>query len=220
MAAMNFVGEENSDDHDKNFVMKAVHALYDFGASTGLSMMDPGNVGNPGHNPIPNPVFPERWQTGNILEKALSNLDPLMHDVGPGNIKPKTAGEMMGASTTTGLAMIMKALTTEEGTAGVVSRLVLNAQNDLNPFISAKTTEEQVQILTDYLREGSAHYWEEQANKNHMTLEQVNEWRQNPGSYRKPDGSKPKSFETNKPINKNHMRQIQEAEQKTRPANQ
>ena len=219
MAAMKMVGEENFADAQKGKFMKFIHKVYDLGARTGVTFADPANIGSPGHNPISGPVFPERWQTGNVLEKGLSNLDPLMHDIGPGNIKPKTAAEATGTSTTWGLAMVAKALTTDAGTAGVASRLVTNAQKDLNPFVSAKSTREQAQIITDYLREGSQHYWEEVGKIRGMTPDQVAQWRQHPDSFRMPDGSKPKALAPNHPIDKAQMQQVEASEKKTRPQN-
>ena len=220
MAAMNFVGEENLSNYQKNGFMQAVHAFHDISATTGLSTLDLRNVGNPGNNPVPAPTVPESFVRGNLLEKGIAQTEPLLHDIGPANIKLQTAGQVMGATTTTGLGMIAPTLTTDAGTAGVTSRLVENAQKDLNPFLTARKTQEQVQIITDYLREGSQNYWAETGKQRSMTPEQVEQWRKDPNAYQMPDRSKPKSLAPNHSIDKDHMKQVEHVEQKTRPADQ
>jgi len=60
----------------------------------------------------------------------------------------------------------------------------------------------------------------DEPEKRGMNPEQVREWRQNPDTFKMPDGGAPKPLAPNHKINQNHMRQVQEAKQKTQPGNQ
>jgi hypothetical protein len=153
-----------------------------------------------------------------VLQKFLVNLDPMMHDVGPANIKPMTAAGATGTTTTSGMAILGPALTTDAGSAGVLTKLVIHAESDLAPFLSGKSIEEQTQIMTDYLREGENRFWQDNGNHRHMTPEQVEEWRKDPEHFRMPDGSKPQPLKPNKPIDKDQMKQVEQSEEKTRPS--
>jgi hypothetical protein len=218
-AALNFVGEENDSNQRKGIGMMLVHQFHNKLASSGLDGFDPRSVSTPGGGPIPPPMFPESMVRGNIFKKGLTQADPLLHDIGPANIKLKTAADVMGATTTWGLGQVAKSLVTDAGTALVTTRLVENAQKDLNPLISARPAQEQVQILTGYLRAGPEKYWADAGAARGMSPEQVEEWRKNPDGFQMPDGSKPKPL-TNNQINNAHMKQIERVERKTRPADQ
>jgi len=94
-AAMNFVGEENLSNHNKGLVMSAVHQMHNIGASTGLSALTRA------FSPliaVTNAIIPESWTKGNAAEKAMTQLAPRLHDVGPANIKTQTAEQAMGTN--------------------------------------------------------------------------------------------------------------------------
>jgi RHS repeat-associated protein len=214
-AAMNLVGEENLSNHNKGLVMSAVHQMHNIGASTGLSALTRA------FSPlvaVTNAIIPESWTKGNAAEKAMTQLAPRLHDVGPANIKTQTAEQAMGANTLAAKLSVDRSLVTDKGTAEVASRLVQNAQKELKPFISSRATQEQqVQIITDYLRAGPS-YWQEAGTARHMTSQQTEQWHQHPDTFRMPDGTKPASLQPNKPPDKAQMKQIQTAEKTTRPS--
>jgi len=54
---------------------------------------------------------------------------------------------------------------------------------------SRATQEQQVQIITDYLRAGSS-YWQGAGAARHMTPQQTEQWHEHPDTFRMPDGTK------------------------------
>lgn len=219
-AALNYVAEEADAYHEKGAGGKLIHKLYDLGAATGVSkipLMVRQNPADP-NDAIPSAMFPESWLTSkNLVTRGLANLDPLTHDTGPANIKLRTAGEITGTSTLKGLGQVGKSITTDAGTAHVAARLVQQAQNDLQPFIRDRDTATQAQIITDYLRSGAEHFWDQSGSFKNLTPEQTRQWHANPDTFAAPDGSRP-VLQPNHPLEADRHHQIKEVEMATRPA--
>ena len=204
LAALNYAGEENTAHVEKGVVERAIHARHDSFAGAHLS---PAAAARP----IPAPSIPERFVRGNLLEKTIAQTEPLYFDTGPYNIKAKTAMETEGATTRGELQHLVQGLLTDQGSAQVVSQLVSSAQGDLCPFIGGRPVQEQVQIVTAYLREGAAHFWELRG----LTRAMVEKWRGDPAGFRLPSGEAP-HVEVRRPINAQHMKQVEEVERATR----
>jgi hypothetical protein len=204
-AALSFAGEENERDAEKGFWAGAVHALHDRAALEPLAPTEKTT-------PIRTPTIPERFARGNLAEKALTaTAEPLYFDTGPFNIKVKTAGEAMGAKTSGDLQPISHSLTTDQGSAHVVSKLLDSAERDLGPFIRGKPADEQVEILTTYLREGSDHFWELRG----LTRQDVETWRQHLDTFRSRSGERP-HVDAEGAINRDHLKQVKAIEAATR----
>jgi hypothetical protein len=118
-------------------------------------------------------------------------------DVGPANIKLKTAAELMGVTRTDDMNLLAKQLTTPPGVANVTSILVNKAQQQLAPFIQGKPKEEQAQIIVDYIRKGPEEFWQLTQQHRHMRGQDFKSWRADPMHFTLPDGTRPAPMQPN-----------------------
>jgi RHS repeat-associated protein len=97
--------------------------------------------------------------SASFVSKAYANVaDPTLRDMGPANLKVRTALESMGYDlekiTNADVAKAGKVVQTWEGTADITQRLAEKAVKDLSPLISSRDIQEQTQITVNYLRRG------------------------------------------------------------------
>jgi RHS repeat-associated protein len=153
-----------------------------------------------GESPTHGDILPESWVRGGGLKKAATQLDPMLHDVGPANIKVKTALKLDGVDLrNVKYSMIMRVsniLTTDAGTADYARRLAGRAVADLSPLISSRSTREQTQIAVDYLRQGPDLFWSRVKDRRGLSEEELTKWKSNPKSFVDSKGNRPLPLET------------------------
>lgn len=188
LAAAKFIAEENSDI--KGLKGAVVDGLQDWNAGSGRSRYDTLDFHHD-EGKLPALRVPEDWVRGNPLQKLATQAEPLLHDVGPANLKVKTAAEMDGTTSAQGMRDLSKILTTGPGTARVTAGLVHNAMAELQPLIKDKPEDEQAQIVVDYLRKGPEKFWSLTKKNHKLSDEQLHAWKANPDDFVLDDYSKP-----------------------------
>jgi len=193
LATLKFIGEEYSTRKGfKGFW----DAAQDFNASTGSGGTDLGFRDVKTH--LPTLGIPEDYRRGPWWQKGLSEVDFLHHDVGPANINVGSASKMAGMIEPEDINRLAKELTSDEGTAKYAARFVALAQRDLAPLIKGMSEKRQVQIITDYVRSGGDHFWNSTVVKSQkLSPEQVQQWRQAPDTFKRPDGTSPTPLRPN-----------------------
>ncbi|HEY2857112.1 MAG TPA: hypothetical protein VGJ21_01685 [Terracidiphilus sp.] len=216
LATLKYFGEENAQIGRKTGLMKKVHQFHNWFARNGLIQYQPQRVGMGDHVPIPSPSVPESWSAGNVAQKAVAGLfEPLLFDTGPANLKIKTAGEIAGASTVDGLAQISQALMTDAGSARIAAQIAQQSENELAPFIAGRPQREQVQIVTNYMRQGRENFWQHASAERNMNADQIQAWRADPNGYRLPNGLPPKPLRSSR-IDPDQFQQIEGLEWQNR----
>jgi len=194
LAGAKFIGEENSTI--KGLKGLVVDGLQDLNAGSGRSRYDRFDFHHD-EGRLPALRVPEEWVRGNPLQKLATQGEPLLHDVGPANLKVKTAAEMDGTTSAQGVRDLSKILVTAPGTARVTAGLVHNAMAELHPLIKDKPEEEQAQIVVDYLREGPEKFWNRVKGRRHFSDEQLNLWKTNPDAFASSQDEPPQSLDPN-----------------------
>ncbi len=143
---------------------------------------------------LPTRGIPESWRTGNELQKAATQLDFLYYDLGPANINLKSAAMLAGFTHPDQINVLAAYLTTPEGTAGYASAFVKRAQADLDPLIGGMDPDIQMQIITDYVRQGAKIFWGHVLSRRGLTPAQLQDWKAAPNIYIGPNGRVPESL--------------------------
>ena len=178
IATLKFIGEEYSTSTGGK---GAWDAIQDFNASSLGGGLDFGF--RDAKTNLPTLGIPESWRTGNGLQKAITQFDYLYHDLGPANINLKSAALMSGVTSPTGINALGKYLTTDVGTVDYSVKFITSAQNDLAPLIQNMNPQIQSQIIVDYVRKGSATFWDIVKENRGINDAQLNQWKQSPDLY-------------------------------------
>ena len=192
VATLKFIGEEYSTSTGGK---GAWDIIQDANAATGIGGVDFGFRDANTH--LPTLGIPESWRTGNGLEKAITQLDYLYHDVGPANINIKSAALMSGITSPSDINALGKYLTTDVGTVDYSVRFVSQAQNDLAPLIGGMSDRTQSQIIVDYMRQGVDKFWSRVQDARGLNSSQLNAWKQAPNTYKGPGGTVPAPLQPN-----------------------
>ncbi len=198
-SAVLFFGEENHDIVGRS----GFKALQD-GVQAGLTWAESASCLVPSCGGASNgKLLPESSiQSGSSFgSKVHANVvDPTLRDMGPANLKVRTALETMGYDlskiTNADVAQAGKIVRSWEGTANITQALATAAVKDLSPLISSRDIQEQTQITVNYLRQGPGTFWSSVREERNLSADDLTAWKANPDTFVDSQGNRPKPIDT------------------------
>ena len=202
LAALKYVAEENTAGQDRRGLKRFLDSAQDKAAMLGIGKTDFRNYVAP-HAPFPfDPktvnFVPEDFLRAGTFKKLLTRPDISLHDIGPANIKLKTALEKLNVRSSSLVDPIRRAILTTEGSALIVGMLVESAQDDLGSLIKDLPERDQSQIIVDYLRNGREHFWWRVRKERQLTDVEFKKWKANPDTFRDSGGNSPRPLKSKK----------------------
>jgi hypothetical protein len=146
--------------------------------------------------------------------KVYANVvDPTLRDMGPANLKTRTALQTMGYDlskiTNADVAQAGKLVRSWEGTAQITQSLAEVAVKDLKPLISGRDIQEQTQITVNYLRRGPDSFWSRIREERNLSSDELTAWKANPDTFVDSQGNKPKPIDPGK-MDQDRHKQVEE----------
>jgi len=211
-SALQFFGEENSAVVERSLGKAGID-----GAQAALTSIESVSSLVPSCGQAPNgELLPESMikQSASFASKAYANVaDPTLRDMGPANLKVRTALETMGYDlekiTNADVAKAGKVVQSWEGTASITQKLTAKAVKDLSPLISSRDIQEQTQITVNYLRRGPEDFWSKIRTERNLSADELTKWKANPDTFVDSQGNRPKPIDPGE-IDQDQHKQVKE----------